>query len=81
MRPVYGAGECGARFVIDKWNCPVLEPLLRELQRNPALLKPHGFEVLSHQSPPVVEVRSDPWIGRLRRSIQHTPICTTAPNE
>ena len=59
---------------------PTAAALLREMQRNSALLKLCGFEALPRQSAPVVQVRRSPKTGRMERTAKPSPMRTTAPN-
>ena len=59
---------------------PTAAALLREMQRNSALLKLCGFEALPRQSAPVVRVRRSPKTGRMERTAKPSPMRTTAPN-
>lgn len=47
---------------------PLVEALLRELERNPALLQACGFAVLPIQRKPVTRLVRDAATGRLRPS-------------
>ena len=59
---------------------PTAAALLRELQRNPALLRLCGFEALPRQSAPTAHIHRNPKTGRLERSEKPSPMRTTAPN-
>ena len=59
---------------------PTAAALLRELQRNPALLRLCGFEALPRQSAPTAHIRRNPKTGRMERSERPSPMRTTAPN-
>ena len=59
---------------------PTAAALLREPQRNPALLRLCGFEALPRQSAPTAHIRRNPKTGRMERSERPSPMRTTAPN-
>ena len=59
---------------------PTVATLLREMQRNTALLEICGFKALPRQSAPVVQLRRHPETGCMERIERPSPLRTAVPN-